>query len=140
MRILVVDDDDMNLQMAQFILEKEFPNYEIICVDSGYKCIERLQKREVFDLILLDVQMPRLDGIKTLETIRAHQLWQNIPVAFLTASADKTTVVKASQLKVADYIKKPFTPLDLTTRVKKILAARKQETDDMMASLMSLGE
>ena len=140
MRILVVDDDDMNLQMAQFILEKEFPSYEIICVDSGYKCIERLQKREEFDLILLDVQMPRLDGIKTLETIRAHQLWQNIPVAFLTASADKTTVVKASQLKVADYIKKPFTPLDLTTRVKKILAARKQENDDMMASLMNLGE
>lgn len=140
MKILVVDDDDMNLQMAQFILEKELSDTEIVCVDSGYKCIERLQKREEFDLILLDVQMPRFDGIKTLETIRAHQAWQNIPVAFLTASADKTTVVKASQLKVADYIKKPFTPADLTARVKKILEIRQKEKESMMADLMNLGE
>jgi len=151
MKILVVDDDDMNLQMAQFILEKELPNDEIICVNSGFKCIERLQKREEFDLILLDVQMPRLDGIKTLETIRAHQMWKNIPVAFLTASADKGTVVKASELKVSDYIKKPFTPMDLTARVKKILEVRKKEKeremkktmaemDNLMADLQNLGE
>ena len=157
MRILVVDDDDMNLQMAHFILEKEFPDAQIICVDSGYKCIERLQKREGFDLILLDVQMPRLDGIKTLETIRGHQAWQSIPVAFLTASADKTTVVKASQLKVADYIKKPFTPKDLTARVKRILDTNKstksapksaeeaalknrmKETEQLLQDLKNLG-
>lgn len=137
MRILVVDDDDMNLQMAQFILEKELPDAEIVCVNSGFQCIERLQKREEYDLILLDVQMPRLDGIKTLETIRAHQVWQDIPVAFLTASADKSTVVKASELKVADYIKKPFTPNDLTTRVKKILETRMK---NLMANLENLGE
>lgn len=140
MRILVVDDDDMNLQIAQFILEKELPEAKIICVDSGYKCIERLQKREEFDLILLDVQMPRMNGITTLETIRGHQSWRSIPVAFLTASADKDTVIKASQLKVSDYIKKPFTPTDLTARVKKILEANRKKKDDIMASLMNLGE
>ncbi|MBP3722267.1 MAG: response regulator transcription factor [Selenomonadaceae bacterium] len=155
MRILVVDDDDMNLQMAQFILEKEFPGSDITCVDSGFKCISLLQKREIYDLILLDIKMPRMDGIMTLETIRAHQLWKDTPVAFLTASADKETVIKAGLLKVADYIKKPFTPKDLTARVKKILGERKVKEEpkaeepagereltkeEIMAQLMNLGE
>ena len=146
-KILVVDDDEMNLQMAEFILKKDFPDVELTCVDSGYKCIERLQKQTMYDLILLDVQMPRMDGIKTLEMIRAHQNWQSIPVAFLTASADKNTVIKAGLLKVADYIKKPFMPKDLSERVKKILdanqkkKAEEQEAEaDLMAQLMNLGE
>lgn len=155
MRILVVDDDDMNLQMAQFILEKELPDAEVTCVDSGFKCISLLQKREVYDLILLDIKMPRMDGIMTLETIRAHQLWKDTPVAFLTASADKETVIKAGLLKVSDYIKKPFTPKDLTARVKKILGDNQKKEvpvveeisaeeepktkEDIMAELMRLG-
>ena len=103
--ILVVDDDDMNLQMAEFILKKEM-DVDVVLAESGYKCIAFLQKKMAIDLILLDIQMPRMDGIKTLETIRSHAEWKDIPVIFLTASADRNTVVKASQLKVDDYIKK----------------------------------
>ena len=133
--IMVVDDDDMNLQMAEFILKKEM-DAEVILADSGYKCIEQLQKNSKVDLILLDIQMPRLDGIKTLEMIRARSEWSNIPVIFLTATADKSTVIKASQLGVKDYIKKPFMPNDLVERVNKVLAMAALE-DPELAKIMA---
>ena len=139
--ILVVDDDDMNLQMAEFILKKEM-DVEVLA-ESGYKCIALLQKKMAVDLILLDIQMPRMDGIKTLETIRSHGEWKDIPVIFLTASADRHTVVKASQLKVDDYIKKPFTPADLVERVNKVLAMKMLDSPDMaklFADLENLGK
>ncbi len=140
--ILVVDDDDMNLQMAEFILKKEM-DVDVVLAESGYKCIALLQKKMAVDLILLDIQMPRMDGIKTLETIRSHAEWKDIPVIFLTASADRHTVVKASQLKVDDYIKKPFTPADLVERVNKVMAAKMLDSPDMaklFADLENLGK
>lgn len=140
--ILVVDDDDMNLQMAEFILKKEM-EVNVVLVDSGYKCIEYLQKKNPVDLILLDVQMPRMDGIKTLETIRGREDWKDIPVIFLTAAADRNTVVKAGRLGVDDYIKKPFTPADLVERVSKVLTAKVLESPEMVqlfAELEKLGK
>ena len=117
--VLVVDDDPMNLRMAQFVLQKEL-NVDVILAESGFKCIEMLQQKTAIDLILLDIQMPRIDGLKTLELIRKREDWQHIPVFFLTATADRDTIVKASQLKVNGYIKKPFMPQDLVDRVAEV--------------------
>lgn len=138
-KIMVVDDDDMNLKMAEFILKKEL-DAEVIVAGSGYTCIELLQQRANPELILLDIQMPRMDGIKTLETIRAREEWKNIPVIFLTASADKNTVIRAGRLKVDDYIKKPFLPDDLVARVNKVLALKELDaelTDPKLAAIMA---
>lgn len=140
--IMVVDDDDMNLQMAEFILKKEM-DVNIVLADSGYKCIELLQKKTAVDLILLDFQMPRMDGIKTLETIRGHREWKDIPVIFLTAAADKNTVIRAGKLGVDDYIKKPFTPADLIERVNKVFAMKALDSPEMaqlLADLSNLGK
>ena len=122
-RIMVVDDDEMNLKMAEFVLQKEL-DAEVITVPGGYQCIEFLQRDKNIDLILLDKEMPRMDGIKTLEMIRNHKDWKDIPVIFLTASADKETVVKAGKLGIEGYIKKPFMPKDLVERVTLALAAK----------------
>ncbi len=141
-KIMVVDDDDMNLQMAEFILKKEM-EVEIVLADSGYKCLELLQKKQEVDLILLDIQMPRMDGIKTLETIRSHPEWKDIPVIFLTAAADKNTVIRAGKLGVDGYIKKPFTPADLVERVNKVLALKALDSPEMaklFAELSNLGK
>ncbi len=119
--VLVVDDDDMNLKMAELILKKEL-GVNVILVDSGMKCIDTLQ-HEIVDLVLLDIQMPVVNGIKTLEMIRRREDLKNIPVIFLTASSDKETVIKAGRMGVSDYIKKPFLPKDLTDRVKRVLDA-----------------
>ena len=135
--IMVVDDDEMNLQMALFILQKEM-DAEIVLANSGYRCIELLQQKVMPDVILLDIQMPRMDGIKTLETIRGHQEWKKIPVIFLTATADKNTVIQAGRLKVDDYIKKPFMPADLVERVNKVLALKKMDDPNLAAIFAEL--
>ena len=121
--ILVVDDDDMNLRMAEFILKKEMNDIEVKLADSGMKAIKILQWEKV-DLVLLDFQMPVMNGLKTLELIRKREDLKDLPVIFLTAASDRDTVVKAGMMGVADYIKKPFTPQDLTERVAKAMAAK----------------
>ena len=105
--ILIVDDDDMMLNMAEFILKKETP-YNLWKAKSGMECLRFLQGGEKIDLILLDIQMPGMDGIKTMELIQKHDYWKQIPVIFLTAASDKETVIKAGMLHPAGYVKKPF--------------------------------
>lgn len=116
--VWIVDDDVMNLRMAEFILSQE--QYEVVKLESGFECL-RLLKKKTPDLILLDVQMPLMNGIKTLEAIRADRETKDIPVVFLTASADTETVVEAGRLGVVDYVVKPFMPQELLKRVEKAL-------------------
>ena len=119
-RILVVDDDDMNLKMAEFILKKDMKGIEVLLADSGMKAIDTLQREKV-DLVLLDFQMPMMNGLKTLEIIRKREDMKDIKVIFLTAASDRDTVMKAGMMGVADYIKKPFMPQDLIDRVSQAL-------------------
>ena len=114
--VLIVDDDAMMLQMAEFILKKD-TEYKILKANSGMQCLRFLQGGEDIDLILLDIQMPGMDGIKTMELIQKHDYWKKIPVIFLTASSDRDTVLKAGKLGAAGYVKKPFEPSDLLQRV-----------------------
>ena len=123
-KILVVDDDDMNLKMAEFILKKDMKNIEVLLADSGMKAIDALQREKV-DLVLLDFQMPMMNGLKTLEIIRKREDMKDIPVIFLTAASDRDTVVKAGMMGVQGYIKKPFMPKDLIDRVSQTLAEKK---------------
>ncbi len=116
--ILVVDDDAMNLKMAEFILKQE--GYNVVTRESGMACLDYL-KVDKPELILLDVEMPVMTGIQTLEVIRGNEEFKHLPVMFLTASADTDTVVEAGRLGVVEYVKKPFMPQELADRVKKIL-------------------
>ena len=118
-RIMVVDDIKMNLKLAEVILRKNF-NCRIQLADSGMVCLELLQQQQE-DLILLDIAMPELDGIETLKLIRQMPKLQSLPVIFLTASTDPLNIVKASELRVADYICKPFHADDLVERVGRVL-------------------
>ena len=117
--ILVIDDDEINLQMAKMILEKKLPCRVITC-DNGVQGIEIL-KRQYVRLVLLDIVMPFFDGIQTLEKIREDPKLKNMPVIMLTASADKKHIAKAIQLGIKDYVKKPFMPDELVSRVSKKL-------------------
>ena len=118
--ILVVDDDDMNLKMAEFILKKDMKENKVLLADSGMKAIDTLQREKV-DLVLLDFQMPVMNGLKTLELIRKREDLKDVAVIFLTAASDRDTVIKAGRMGVVDYIKKPFMPNDLIDRVSQAL-------------------
>ena len=113
--ILVVDDEPLNIKMTEFIMKDE-PLYKIIGVSGGKEALELLDKMSV-DLILLDVQMPEMDGFETLACIRKKY---NIPVAFMTGDKDIKTIQKATELGVDDYINKPFMPLAIKEIVHSI--------------------
>jgi len=117
-KILVVDDDIMNLRMAEFILSKE--GYDVIRQESGMDCLNFLKKHRP-DLILLDIEMPIMNGIKTFEIIKDNKEMAKIPVIFLTAASDIETVLEAVHLGAVDYVKKPFLADDLVKRVEKVL-------------------
>ena len=116
--ILVVDDDKNNLLLAQLILAGK--EYEVFTARTGVEAISLL-KQQAIDLVLLDVMMPMMDGMKTLQTIRSNAELASIPVIFLTAAADTDTVVEACRLEAMDYVKKPFIPADLRGRIEKAI-------------------
>ena len=117
-KIFVVDDDAMSLKMAEFILQQG--KYEVLKAGSGKEFLDMLTRVEV-DLVLLDIEMPLMNGIKTLEAMKQNPAFKNIPVMFLTANTDIDTVREAGRLGIAGYIKKPFLPQDLLERVAGVL-------------------
>lgn len=117
-QILVVDDDRMNLLRTRKILEDD---YDVSLAESGREAIDKLGKEKI-DLVLLDIEMPELNGIETFE--RMNRLSFNVPVIFLTASGCEEDVLSAIKLGAANYLKKPFFPQELRKRVAKELEHR----------------
>ncbi|MCH5186276.1 MAG: response regulator [Oscillospiraceae bacterium] len=118
MKILVVDDDEINLNIADFILKKA--GYDVMTARSGKECLESVRAGS-FDLILLDIFMPETDGFETCKMLKNEPLYNGAPIAFLTASEDKENVEKAVELSGNECIFKPFKADILTGGVKRIL-------------------
>lgn len=114
--ILVIDDEAMNLTMAEFILAKA--GYKVFKASSGQTGIEILRQEKV-DLTLLDIEMPEMNGIQTLEAIRKDEAICGSKVMVLTASLDDEIKEKMDRLGAAGYIGKPFLPADLLAQCEK---------------------
>ena len=112
-RILVVDDVSMNLMRTKMILGQE---YQVVLAESGLEALNKLQEEEEqIDMVLLDIDMPEMNGIETFE--RMKDFAADIPVIFLTASGAEDDVVSAIRLGAVNYLKKPFRPQELMRRV-----------------------
>ncbi|MDD7428829.1 MAG: two-component regulator propeller domain-containing protein [Oscillospiraceae bacterium] len=105
-RVLIVDDEVINHKLIAEIMSDE-PAYKIVSVRSGTDAIKALEQMS-FDLILLDVRMPGMDGIETLKAIRENY---NIPVVFMTGDKELELAGEFAELGCDDYITKPFLPL-----------------------------
>ena len=112
-RILVVDDDNMNLARTRIILGKE---YEVVLADSGIEALAKLQNKKA-DMVLLDIDMPGMNGLETFE--RMKKFAADIPVIFLTASGLKEDVQNAIKLGAVNYLKKPYRPEELLKRISQ---------------------
>lgn len=115
--ILVVDDDKTNLAHAQNIL---LPKYRIAASNSGKAALKYLENHRP-DLILLDINMPDMDGFEVMEQIREQEKTKMIPVIFLTADNLAETEVKCFRMGAMDYVTKPFVPDILLSRVDKTM-------------------
>lgn len=116
--VLVVDDDNMSLKMAEFILKEN--GYTVYTANSGERCLEILNQIGI-DLVLLDVEMPGMSGIETLEVIRGDARLKHQKVIFLTVMMVDRYKQEATRLGAADFVQKPILPVELISRISKVL-------------------
>ncbi len=119
--ILVVDDDTANLALAQKLLGKE---YRIAAANSGRVALKYLENKYP-DLILLDINMPEMDGFQVMEELKKEERFAHIPVIFLTADNDPETETRCFASGAVDFVGKPFLPDVLLSRVRRTLELEK---------------
>lgn len=115
-KIMIVDDDPMTLDLIEFILQ-DISEYIVYKASSGEKALQILVETSM-DLILLDIQMPGMDGFEVCEKIRKTS---EIPIIFLTANKSYETIEKAAKMGIKDYLVKPIMPLVLMEVIRSIL-------------------
>lgn len=115
--ILIVDDNKMNLVSAKNALAED---YKVTAVTSGAQALKFLENNQP-DLILLDINMPEMDGFEVMNKISAREEWSNIPIVFLTADTESETESRCLEAGAMDFIAKPFVPVVMCSRIARIL-------------------
>ena len=123
-QILVVDDVPANLEVIIETLTSQ--SYDVAIAISGERALKRLQTYRP-DLILLDVQMPGIDGFETCQQIKSDPQLAAIPIIFITALSDTESIVKGFSLGAVDYVNKPFRESELLARVETHLQLQKMK-------------
>jgi DNA-binding response OmpR family regulator len=116
--VVVAEDDEDILQLVAELLEEE--GYEIARAADGEEALELISARRP-DLALLDVRMPKVDGFEVSRRIRASADTREVPVILLTALAREQDVARGIEAGATDYVKKPFSPDELVSRIETIL-------------------
>lgn len=117
-KILIVDDEPHILELVRFNLEAG--GFKVIEAPDGQKAIE-LAQTENPDLILLDLMLPGTDGLEVCRILRQQKATREIPIIMLTAKSEEIDKVLGLEIGADDYITKPFSPRELTARVKAVL-------------------
>jgi response regulator RpfG family c-di-GMP phosphodiesterase len=126
-KLLLVDDQPANLVSLEAVLEGE--GRTLLKAHSGQEALKILLKEDI-SLVLLDVQMPGMDGFEVAESMRQRKDTQTIPIIFVTAiSKEKKYVFKGYQAGAVDYLFKPLDPLILTSKVDFFLGLDKQRRE-----------
>lgn len=115
--VLIVDDDITSLKLAMSIIEKD---YRVATAVSGEMTLKYLEKNRP-DLILLDLNMPDMDGLEVMEVLKADPEYSKIPVIFLTATHSPQVEAQCLDVGALDFVSKPFIPQVLRSRVRRIL-------------------
>jgi len=129
-KILIVDDVQLNLDLMKEILSEK--GYQIATAINGKSAIAKA-KAHKFDLILLDVILPDIDGFEVCSHLKLNSQTQDIPIIFLTAKKEKDSIIKGFNLGAVDYIPKPFSKEELLARVNLHLTLRKYQ-DELIRS------
>ncbi|MGH9862498.1 MAG: response regulator [Candidatus Acidiferrales bacterium] len=120
MKVLLVEDEEDIQRLATKGLKKG-NNWQVLLAADGEECLT-VAEREHPDVILLDVMMPGLDGFATCERLKASAATKDIPVIFLTASAQEREEQRGLSMGAIGYLRKPFDPLRLPQQVLELLS------------------
>lgn len=132
--ILAVDDDSMNLEMLEFMLSEL--DCRILKAEHGRQALDMMEAEPHIDVILLDLEMPVMDGYETLRHIKESFSWRDIPVIVVTAGT--TEVTRTLALGANDFIAKPYNPEEMRLRIMNHVRSKK--LSDMAKDLNSILE
>ncbi|MBD5547301.1 MAG: diguanylate cyclase [Lachnospiraceae bacterium] len=124
-RIFMVDDEPVNLECAAQILND---SYEVMTARSGKQGLIQLEK-SIPDLILLDINMPGMNGYEVMDELKKNQVLKDIPVIFLSSHMDGESEIKGLKMGAMDCIRKPFEPEIVRSRIDKILKMTEQKKE-----------
>ncbi len=117
-QILVIDDERDLLELVAYNLKKE--GFRVSTAGDGEEGLEKLRKGS-FDLLILDLMLPGLQGVEVCRMIRSNPRTEGIPIIMLTARTDMTDKVRGLEIGADDYMTKPFSPKELVARVRALL-------------------
>ncbi|WP_421773265.1 response regulator transcription factor [Gracilimonas sp.] len=126
--ILVVDDEKDLLDLIEYNLKKE--GFAVLKAENGEEGI-KIAKEHKPDLVLMDIMMPKMDGMEAVETMRADEDLKSIPIIFLTARSDEKTEVEGLDKGGDDYITKPISTTKLISRIKAVMRRFDETTEDV---------
>lgn len=121
-RILIAEDQDQMRNAMSRALNLE--GFEVVVTSNGSRALDAILGPDPFDLVLLDVNMPEMNVFEVLERIRKTPDMQNLPVIMVTGHVDSASVMRGVELKVNDYLVKPYKLVDLMNRVNRCLPPR----------------
>jgi two-component system alkaline phosphatase synthesis response regulator PhoP len=134
-KVLVVDDEEPILELLKYNLEKD--GYEVKTANDGLRAVE-IAKKFIPDLVLLDIMMPKMDGVETCRLIRQIPEMQKAFVVFLTARSEEYSEVAAFDVGADDYITKPIKPRALMSRITALFRRESKKTSP--SNLISIGD
>jgi two-component system alkaline phosphatase synthesis response regulator PhoP len=129
-KILVVDDEEDILELVRYNLSRE--GYRVTGSLTGEDALRKVRS-DTFDLIVLDLMLPGMDGLAFTKTIKNDSRLRSIPIIMLTAKGEEADIVTGLELGADDYITKPFSPRVMIARVRAALRRRKEAPEDEMA-------
>ena len=124
-KILIVEDEANIRQLLRYNLEKE--GFQVMEAADGLQGLKTAQ-REKPDLVLLDLMLPGMDGLEVCRTLKGAPATSALPIIMLTAKAEEVDKIIGLELGADDYMTKPFSPRELTARIKAVLRRSQKET------------
>jgi len=121
-KILIVDDQDMNVRLLEKILMNA--GFKHLTCTSDSREVERIYRENNFDLVLLDIRMPHMDGFEILDKLNLTPKESFVPVLILTAQNDQETKLRALKLGAKDFLTKPFDQTEVLLRINNLLEVR----------------
>lgn len=121
-KILIAEDDQDIRELI--VLTLQFSGFDVVSVEDGSMAVEKA-KSEPFDLILMDVRMPRMTGYEACRRLKNMESTKDIPIIFLSAKGQEQEIKTGLEAGAADYILKPFAPDILVSTINKVLSKAK---------------
>ena len=129
-KILVVDDEEDILELVRYNLSRE--GYQVTGSLTGEDALHKIRS-DTFDLIVLDLMLPGMDGLAFTKTVKNDSRLRSTPIIMLTAKGEEADIVAGLELGADDYITKPFSPRVMIARVRAALRRQKETPEDEMA-------